>query len=177
MPGTTRTLAKRWLVLYVRPRFERVVERHLMAGTIEHFLPLHTVLRQWSDRKKKVVVPLFPGYIFVHVDERERIAALEPEGSLKYVSFGGDLSVVPEDVISALRIAVNSGRPLQAIPERLAPGTPVRVTAGSATGLTGELVEYRGSSKVMVYVESVRQAVLLEVDVRDVARVVGSKGE
>lgn len=177
MPGTTRTRAKRWLVLYVRPRFERVVERHLLAGGIEHFLPLHTVLRQWSDRKKKVVVPLFPGYVFVRVDEHERIAALEPEGSLKYVSFGGELSVVPEVVIAALRIAVSSGRPLEAIPERLAPGTPVRVTAGSAAGLTGDLVEYRGASKVMVYVESVRQAVLLEVDARDVTRIVESKGE
>ena len=58
----------RWFALYTRHRFEKKVAARLEDKGIESFLPLHTVLRQWSDRRKKVEEPLFNCYVFVHIN-------------------------------------------------------------------------------------------------------------
>ena len=74
------TLTRKWRVLYVRPRWEKKVEDQLTERNIENFLPLREEIRQWTDRKKRVIVPLFPGYLFVHVNERERVDTFDVPG-------------------------------------------------------------------------------------------------
>ena len=171
MPETEVPIQYRWLVLYVRPRFEKKVERQVLDAGITCFLPEREEIRIWSDRKKKVIAPLFPGYLFVYVDERRRIEALQAPGALKYVHFGGKISVVPERVIESLRIAVGSGQPLETTAERLPKGSMVKVKLGAASGLRGELVEYRGKTRVVINVEGIRQAVLVEVGAAEIVAV------
>jgi len=165
-----------WRILYVRPRFEKKIAPQLEDAGIETFLPLHEVLRQWSDRKKKVVVPLFPGYIFVHVNERERLQAFDIFGVLKYVHFSGKIAAVRPDVIDSIRIAISGPRRLDVIPDRLPAGTPIKVVKGPLAGFKGELSQYRGASKVAVFVEGIRQSVVVEVDVSEIV-VVPAKSE
>ena len=63
---------KKWYVIYTRPRWEKKVASLLQAKAIEHYCPLNRVMKQWSDRKKIVLEPLFKGYIFVKVKESVR---------------------------------------------------------------------------------------------------------
>ncbi|MEM0964202.1 MAG: transcription termination/antitermination NusG family protein, partial [Bacteroidota bacterium] len=72
-----------WRAFTVRARSEKRVADRLSAAGIETFLPLRRALRQWSDRKKWVEVPLFSGYVFARVDERERLVVLETEAVVK----------------------------------------------------------------------------------------------
>ncbi|MEO6221006.1 MAG: transcription termination/antitermination NusG family protein, partial [Ginsengibacter sp.] len=52
---------KTWYVVYTRPRWEKKIAENLLRLGIEHYCPLNKVTRQWSDRKKKVLEPLFKG--------------------------------------------------------------------------------------------------------------------
>ncbi|MCB2203181.1 UpxY family transcription antiterminator [bacterium] len=159
MPVTKR----KWRVLYVRPRWEKKVEMQLSEKDIENFLPLREEIRIWSDRKKKVIVPLFPGYIFVHVNERERMAAFDVAGALKYVHFSGELAEVRPEIIESVRLAVSSADELTVTSERLAAGTAVRVKHGPLMGMRGSMVEYRGEKRVAVSIESIQQTLIAEV--------------
>ena len=60
-----KRMNKKWLVFYTKSRQEKKVRDILLRRGFEVFLPLQKVMRQWSDRKKKVEVPLFNAYIFV----------------------------------------------------------------------------------------------------------------
>lgn len=167
-----------WRAFYTRPRNEKKVAERLEARGLDVCLPLRTVLRQWSDRKKKVQEPLFPGYLFAHVDERDRIAVLQDSGVVTTVSFGGTIAEVRDEEIEALRA-------LEAVPksveartlEAAPPGAAVIVTNGPMKGVRGTV---EGSPKALyltVVIESIRQAVRLEVPSDWVMRTGGGSGE
>lgn len=165
-PGGTR---RRWLVLYTRPRFEKKIRDQLVERAIECFLPLREEVRQWSDRKKVVESPLFSGYVFVFVHERERITALETDGALRYVSFGGKLAVVSNSTIDSLRIAITRPEDVRLEDTSLRLGQEVLVRHGPMSGLRGHLVEFRGGTRVAIRVEVINQIVSVEVPVADLA--------
>ena len=68
---------KRWLVFYTRPRTEKKAEQRLLDRGYNVLVPKAEEVRQWSDRKKKVIIPLFRGYLFAQVNERSRIDVLQ----------------------------------------------------------------------------------------------------
>lgn len=96
-----------WRVFYTFPRAEKKYEQRLSDSGIETYLPKHTVVRQWSDRKKKVVEPLFRNYIFARVDERDRLRALRTDGIVRCVSFQGQPAVVRDEEIEQIRLALD----------------------------------------------------------------------
>ena len=57
-----------WYVIYTKPKNEKKVAERLQQIEIEVFCPLVTVVKQWSDRKKKIQIPLFNSYVFVFID-------------------------------------------------------------------------------------------------------------
>ncbi len=156
--------ARVWRVFYTRPRNEKKVAERLSARGIEVCLPLRTVLRQWSDRKKKVQEPLFPGYLFAYVDEHERLAALQDNGVVTTVSFGGTLAEVQDAEIETLRALEGlpksvEARALDAVPS----GAEVIVTNGPLKGARGTVEGSPKAFYLFILIESVRQAIRLEV--------------
>ena len=76
---------KKWLVLYTKPRNEKKVAERLTKNGFEVYCPLIKTLRQWSDRKKKVEIPMFSSYVFIHIDEKNRQLPLYDQGVMNYV--------------------------------------------------------------------------------------------
>jgi transcription antitermination factor NusG len=151
-------------VFYTRPRNEKKVAERLSARGIDVCLPLRTVLRQWSDRKKKVQEPLFPGYLFAHVDERERMTVLQDDGVVTTVSFGGTLAEARQDEIDTLRALESvpksvEARALDAVPA----GAEVIVTNGPLKGARGTVDGSPKAFYLSIAVDSIRQALRLEV--------------
>jgi transcription antitermination factor NusG len=161
-------LPRKWRVLYVRPRYEKKVEQQLNDFGVEHYLPMREVVRQWSDRKKKVILPVFPGYLFVHVNERERSRTFDAFGVLKYIHFSGVLAEVKPEVIENLRIMVEGPGELEVTGTALPIGTEVRIKYGPLAGLKGHLIEYRGNRKIAVVIEAIQQTVMVEVGLSEV---------
>jgi len=92
-----------WYVLYTKPRQEKKVTDTLNAIGIEAYCPLVTVVKQWSDRKKKVQVPLINSYVFVNIEEHQREAVFKVSGIVRYLFWLGKPAVVRAIEIEALK--------------------------------------------------------------------------
>lgn len=153
-----------WRAFTVRPRAEKRVAERLAAQDLEVLLPLRTALHQWSDRKKAVAVPLFPGYVFAHVDERERLDALATDGVVRTVGFGGVLAEVSEPEIALIRaLAEVPGHVEAVVREAFPAGAEVVLVNGPLKGVRGHVAGHPRDRYLTVEVASLRQAVRVQV--------------
>ena len=162
---------KRWYVLYLKSRAEKKVLEKLTGKGIETFLPMQKKLRQWSDRKKLVEMPLMPGYIFVHVGRKEYDLALQTEHVACYVTFDGKAAPVKEDDITALKHILEQQEhfKVELTREDLEPGMQVEILAGPLVGIRGELIRLKGKHKVGIRIRQVHYTVMVEVPMNDLA--------
>ncbi len=117
----------RWYALYLRSRFEKKVDQRLRENGVRTFLPLIEEVHVWSDRKRKVLEPLFRGYLFVRTDLRDRVAILETDGVVRFVGIGHTPSAIPDVEIEGIRIA--AGQPAKIRREEYLPkGQRVKVS-------------------------------------------------
>jgi transcription antitermination factor NusG len=99
---------KKWMVIYVTPRWEKKVYTALTNKSYEVYCPLQRTLKQWKDRKKWVEEPLIKGYLFVHVEEAEKWDLLKAvPGILNYVYYSGKPAIVRDQDINNLRLFLN----------------------------------------------------------------------
>lgn len=158
-----------WYALYVRPRHEFVVSEELQRKGIDTFLPSVTKLRQWKDRTKQVAFPLFPGYLFIHVQPapEEFIRAIRTKGTVSFVSLnpGTPTPVAPQE-INSLKIVLESGEPLDIYPE-LKEGYPVRITKGVFEGALGFLEKKNGQCVFIVRIELLGRSVGVPIHADD----------
>lgn len=92
-----------WYVLYTKPRNEKKVTEKLEQLGFTVYCPLVTVVKQWSDRKKKVLVPLLPSYIFIQIDEVDRSKVFEVTGVVRFLYWLGKPAVIRNEEIDAMQ--------------------------------------------------------------------------
>ena len=127
---------KHWFALYTKPKAEFKAEEQLNGEGIENYLPTHTMLKQWSDRKKKITEPIFRGYLFIYADERERLLALEQYSIVRTITFEGKPAIIPEWQIDNLQKLLE-GNPEIFIAEGITKGAKVKVTEGPFKDVEG----------------------------------------
>ena len=167
--GEQRIARPEWYALYTRSRFEKKMLSELTDRGIEVFLPMREILSRWKDRKKKIWIPLFPGYIFVnHLDTPEnRFRILNIPGAVRFVTLEGHSAPIPEEQIEHVRRFLESSIAVDPYPY-MQVGTRVEVIAGPLKGIRGILVEKRGRFRFVIQVDLIRQAVSVEIDASDV---------
>jgi transcription antitermination factor NusG len=94
---------KRWHAVYTHAKWEKKVATLFTLKNIENYCPLNKVLRQWSDRKKILYEPLFTSYVFVRVNDKERLSVLQTEGVFNYVSWQGKPAVIRDSEIELIK--------------------------------------------------------------------------
>jgi transcription antitermination factor NusG len=158
-----------WYALYTRSRFEKKMLKELTERRIEVFLPMREILSRWKDRKKRIWIPLFPGYLFVnHVNTPEnRYRILNIPGAVRFVGFEGHADPIPEAQIQYIRRFLESSMTIDPYPY-MQVGTRVEVIVGPLKGIQGILVEKRGKFRFVLQVDLIRQAVSVEIDASDV---------
>ncbi len=92
-----------WNVLYTKPKSEKKVAEQLNAMGIRCYCPTMVKVQQWSDRKKKVIVPLFNHYVFVQVPEKERNSVFVSPGVVRYLFWLGKHAVVKNEEITIIK--------------------------------------------------------------------------
>ncbi len=142
-----------WFAIYTRARTEKRLHERLQSEGYESYLPLIKTLRQWSDRKKWVEVPLLNSYVFVRTHPEYLRDIVKLEGAARYISFEGRPAPIPQKQIDNLRLLVNGEEQIEVTGERFSPGDPVEVTHGSLRGLTGELIKIGNRNKVVVRID------------------------
>jgi transcription termination/antitermination protein NusG len=155
-----------WFAAYTNSHHEKRVSSHFGERQIESFLPLYSVLHRWKNRcEAHLDLPLFPNYVFVHIDPRERIRVLEVPGVLSLVGFGRILAPLSDFEIEALRSCVGQ-RKIEPHPY-LVIGERVRIKAGPMTGMEGVLVRKKSNFRVVLALDVIMQCVAVEVDADD----------
>jgi transcription antitermination factor NusG len=162
-------LTPKWYALYTRSRFEKKMLTELTDRSIEVFLPMREILSRWKDRKKRVWMPMFPGYIFVnHIDTPEnRYRILNIPGAVRFVASEGHANPVPDEQIEYVRRFLEASIAVDPYPY-MQVGSRVEVIAGPLQGIRGILVEKRGRFRFVIQVDLIRQAVSAEIDASDV---------
>jgi transcription antitermination factor NusG len=158
-----------WYAAYTRSRHEKAISVQLTQMSVEQFLPLYESVHQWKDRKVRVQLPLFPGYIFVYLPLRDELSVLQIPGVVRLVSFNGRPLVLPEGELMALRKGLSSGVSVK--PHRymnLAVGRFVKVKSGPLSGLTGRLIRRKGDCRIVISIESIMRSISTEISLDDI---------
>jgi len=152
-----------WLALYTKSRQEKVVMQRLLEEGIEAYVPLHKVIRQWSDRKKLVEEPLIRSYCFVNVAPFRQHKVLGVPGAVRYVWFSGKPAAIPAKQIDLLKIITGYNIPVECLSGNLMPGTKVKIIAGPMAGYCGEMISGSGKSRVIIRIEPLETAISISI--------------
>jgi transcription antitermination factor NusG len=152
-----------WFAAYTSSRHEKRVASQLKERHVESFCPLYSARHRWKNRAESDVrLPLFPNYVFVQIEPRERRRVLEVPGVLSLVSFGRKLAALPTREVEALRSSVGQmtiePHPYLVIGER------VRITTGAMVGIEGVLVRKKNHVRVVIALNALMRGVAVEVD-------------
>ncbi len=160
-----------WYVLHTRSRFEQVVFDGLEKKSLETFLPKITVMSKRRDRRKKIRVPLFPGYVFIKSDlnAHERLEIVKTIGVVRLIGNKYGPISVPDEAIDSLRIMVFGDNPVET-GTRFRKGDRVMVVEGPFAGVVGTFVRYRGFGRVVVAIEALGQYAAANVPEEHVER-------
>jgi len=152
-----------WHAVYCRPHHEKRLYKQLTEAGIEAYLPMQTTLRQWSDRRKKVTMPLFSCYVFVKIMLHEYYQVLNHSSVISYVSFEGKAAVIPEKQIETLRNLIENDLGIEDVSEPLPRGIRVEITSGPLKGIKGEVTEYAGRKTVIIRLEEINKTMVVQI--------------
>ena len=137
-----------WFVIYTKSRQEKKVALELEKMGITVYCPMINQIRQWSDRKKKVEVPLISSYVFVQLKERDREAVFEVPGIVRYVYWLEKPAIVRDEEIAVMK-AWLSTQTVEAKVEGLRRGDRMKVSSGVFEGKEG-FVEEISKNRVLL---------------------------
>ncbi len=163
---------QKWYAVYVKSRAEKRVAAELEEKGLSPYLPLYRTIRQWSDRKKKVQIPLIRGYLFVHIKGREYFEVLKVEGVVSFVKFQGKPTSIPDWQIQNLRILLGSGEDFEFDVSDFGEGDFVQITAGVLKGLKGQIVKVRRKKKLLISLDALDYCFTVDIHPAMVERMI-----
>jgi transcription antitermination factor NusG len=162
MPENSKEQAQ-WRVLYTKPRAEKKAFESLSKKGYRVYLPCVTVVRQWSDRKKKIQEPLFRSYLFIFCKANQVGEAVADTSIAGAVRFDGVAAIVRGEEMETIRRVEAGKDEVAVVDQKLIAGQQVLIKGGSLKGLSGILTEFRGSQRVAIEIKSLGCNLLVEV--------------
>ncbi len=142
-------IKKTWYAVYTRPRWEKKVAASLLEKGIENYCPINKVTRQWSDRKKVVLEPVFKGYVFVRLEEDKKWEIKQVNGVLNFVYWLGKPAVIRDEEIDVIRKFLNEFTDVQVEQKGLVVNSEVRIKQGVMMNYHGIVLEVLGNRAVV----------------------------
>lgn len=153
-----------WHVIYVRQKYERAISARLDELGVENLLPLTKTVRIYKSQKRKVVVPMFPGYLFLNAYPGKRHHVTNLNGVYGFVKVGQEFQLVKDWEIENIRILTSNmeGYSDFRSEEYLRRGSSVEVKNGPLSGMRG-LVTGNNGSRILVSIDSIQTAISISV--------------
>jgi transcriptional antiterminator NusG len=156
-----------WHAIWTRSRHEPLVCSELAARGIDTFLPTFTQVSRWSDRKKLIAWPLFPGYCFARFKPAHLPRVVRCTGVVAVLSNGGRPVPIPSFEIEALQRMVGSGLPYDPC-SQLVLGSRVRVVSGPLAGVVGRLDRKGPQDLLILAIELLNSGARVQVSAWDI---------
>ncbi len=159
----------RWYALHTRARHEKSVERRLRDQGMETFVPTTMQVHRWSDRKKKVEVPLFSCYVFVRcaLTSEDRTRVYRVESVHGFVGSRGASLPIPDDQIESIQKVLAQAAPWRSYPF-LKVGQRVRIRGGAMDGIEGVFLSENGDHSLIISVDAIQRSMAVRIDGYDV---------
>lgn len=151
-----------WYALYTKPRRERKVAEQLNDLGFTIYLPLKMEIRQWSDRKKKVVSPLFSSYVFIQIEESKRDSVFVIDGVLNYVFWLGKPAVIRDEEMEIMQREIEQPNRSVEI-SNLQSGDRVELEQGAFKGQNA-IINYVSNQKVHLFLPSLGVKLVISRD-------------
>lgn len=156
-----------WYAAYTCAHHEKKAAAEILRRGVEAFLPLYRTARRWSDRRVELELPLFQGYVFVHLRLLERLKVLQVPGVVRLVGFGGLPTPLPDEQLDCLRAGLDGCSRVEPHPF-LTIGRRVRIKRGPLAGMGGILLRRKGKLRLVVCISLIQRAVSVDADEADV---------
>jgi transcription antitermination factor NusG len=158
-----------WYAVWTRSRQEKVAAGMLGVLGVQHYLPLKTEFRKWSDRRQAVEVPLFGGYLFVRISllKESKLQVLKVPGVVAFVGNQTGPLPIPPKQIEDIQTVLAAGSACSAKP-LLKEGDRVRVHRGALAGVEGRMVRANSESQLLISVDMIQQSLAVNVSLEDV---------
>jgi len=161
---------RRWYAVFTFPQNEKSAMKQLEMREVEAFLPTYETVKVWKNRQRvKTVVPLFPTYLFVNIEKRERVKVLQSPGVIRIVGNNQPQASIAAAEIELLRSSV-LGRSVEPYRE-LALGKTVRIKRGYMEGVEGVLVRKGNGLRFVLSLKLINQNAAIEVRAEDLDEV------
>jgi transcription antitermination factor NusG len=163
----SRSNELRWYAAHVRANHEKRVGEQLALRSVECFLPSYESERHWKDRRVKLRLPLFPGYVLVRIKLGDKLQVLQLPGVARLVGFNGFPAPLEDAEVDVLRSKLTG--PVRAEPHPyLQVGRRARVKQGPLEGFEGFLVRQKQKCRIVLSIDTILRSVAVEVDLADV---------
>jgi len=163
---TTMDFWPKWFAAYTHSCQEKRVAQHLSTREIDFFLPVHRVISRWKNGLRVPIErPLFPGYVFVKANRRDRVRILEVPGVHSIVGVGREPTPLPYEEMEVLRRGVLL---LNVEPHPfLKAGERVLIRRGPLEGMTGIVVRQKNNVRVILSIDLIMKSISVELDAQD----------
>lgn len=154
-----------WKVIYVSSRQEKKVALLLEKQGIEFYLPLIQTVRMWSDRKKKIEIPLFNGYVFVNPEHQQRDLILGLPGVVKYLRYNGEDAGISLKELQLIQTLISKGYDLDENVENVSfeKGEKVKIVSGPLKDYNGEILRMGMDNYAIIIFENFKQTLKVKL--------------
>ena len=152
---------KKWFILYTKPNQEIKVADQLKEMNINSFCPTVTIVRNYSDRKKKIIKPLLPSYVFVNIEEAKRNNVFSIFGIVRYMFWLGEPATVRESEIELMKQYLNGVYQSFSL-TKFTRGQLYKISEGLFSGKIGKVVETQ-KNKIKLELQSLGVIVTLRL--------------
>ena len=154
-----------WYAIHTRHQHETVVQKQLEYERIDTYLPLVSEVRQWSDRKKRITVPLFSCFVFIRTIYSPQIhqSVIQKPGVLGFVGIGRQGSPIPE--LRDRKYPAVVGEQHSLIPLSICKhGQRVRIRGGALDSIEGIVVSNTGRKFIVFFVDTIQRSVAVQLE-------------
>jgi transcription antitermination factor NusG len=159
--------AAHWYAAYTLANHEKRVGEQLGRKGVKSFLPMYESTRQWKDRRVRLQLPLFPGYVFVRIALSERLAVLRLAGVARLVGFGDRPAPLSDEEMEGLRRGTGNQLKMEPHPY-VSKGQRVRILRGPLAGMEGVLLRNKGNFRLVISIDLIMRSIVVDVDGADI---------
>lgn len=163
---------EKWYVMYTQSRQEKILAEELEHAGYTVYLPLVKKVRQWSDRKKTIEVPLFNSYVFIK-GVHEKMEFKSYRSFVSFIQYNGKPAIVRQHEINTLKSVIKHGYDITESGDMssFSEGNKVLVTGGPLKGMTGELVSVSNQEWFIMKLENMANCLQIKIPSRSLKRI------
>ena len=156
---------KKWMVVYTKPRHEKIAYKYLCKKNIKTYLPLVKEKRKWSDRYQWIQKPMFTSYIFVYAEKNESYNIVQTYGVHHIIRIGGEIVPIRESIIEGIRQLIEGGFNPEPT-DYFAVGDEVEIIQGPLKGMKGQISRIKRQDYFILKIDAIQHAIQCQIERR-----------